>query len=430
MRVTSLSLVLSALVSPTAGYGLDFKTPCDIHNVTSGAFDHTHAYPTARTWSDDSKWLFVESPGPDADGKVLKNARHLIAVNIETNNRRYLATTVHPDPDQPPAWMGFDYAPEANALVYFGPKSRRIYMVDVQTGEQGLLLEEPEAILQGPLTVAWDGTRVVYWTMFPAKHSRFFDDYITTIFYFDVDPTTLKRTSEPKIIEAYPRRKGPGWSPTSIKDAVHINHPQINPKNKNHITYAHEMLGSRPDGTIARSRLWHSFVDESRKQPLIHQPAGLDFTHEVIAPDGKSLIFPYMLGVGQVFFDTREARSIFYNPSSCPGHLTISPDMKWLAGDTWGQWKDEAGQTWQSVMLIEVATRKWAHVAWFYHSHPHPIFSPDGSKIAFSHRDKLGYQQVAWIDISQIKRNWDDVHDGVGDIASPAWIEGVDNAAK
>ena len=37
---------------------------------------------------------------------------------------------------------------------------------------------------------------------------------------------------------------------------------------------------------------------------VVRQPAGLDFTHEVIAPDGKSLIFPYMLGVGQVFFDT------------------------------------------------------------------------------------------------------------------------------
>jgi hypothetical protein len=320
----------------------------------------------------------------------------------------------------------FDYAPETDCLVYAGPKSQTIHMLNRRASRSGQLFHEPEGTIGGPLTVAYDGTRIVWWTMFDSKANRHFDDYITVIFALDVDPESCKPIGEPKIIEAWPRRKGLTWTKDNTRDAIHVNHPQINPKDKNHICYAHEMLGSRPDGTIARSRLWHATVDGKINEYLIHQPAGLDFTHEVIAPDGKSLIFPYMFGVGQVFFDTLERQSIYYNKDCCPGHLTISPDGRWIAGDTWGQWKDGKGNTWQSIMMFEVATRKFAHIAWFNHSHPHPIFSPDGRTIAFSYYDEIGYQQVAWIDVTDLQKNWDIVHHGIGGVASPAWIEGVD----
>lgn len=417
-----------ALWSTQARPGLppDFTSLCEIHAVTSGPYNHTHAYPTARTFSHDSKWLFVESPGPDVNGVVRKNRRHLLAINIENNSREHLVTFEHPDPDKPAGWFMFDYAPEADCLVYAGPKSRTLHMLNRRHNRSGLLLSEPEGTIGGPLTVAWDGTRVVYWVMVPSKANRFFDDYITVIFALDVDPEKCQAVGEPRMIEAWPRRKGSTWSKNNTRDAIHVNHPQINPKDKNHICYAHEMLGSEPDGTVARSRLWHATVDGKINEYLIRQPKGLHFTHEVIAPDGKSLIFPYMFGVGQVFFDTLERRSIYFNKDCCPGHLTISPDGQWIAGDTWGQWKHD-GKTWQSIMMFEVATRRFAHVAWFKHSHPHPIFSPDGKKIAFSYRDHNGYQQVAWIDVSTVQKNWEKTHHGTGEVATPAWIEGVDS---
>lgn len=421
-----LMLCLSPYGGSTAA-GMDFTSLCEIHTITSGPYEFTHAYPTARTFSADSRWLFVESPGPDHKGVVRKHVRHLLAIQLETGQQEYLVTIEHPDPDKPPAWMMFDYAPQADCLVFGGPRSDEIHMLNRASGRRGLLLHEPEGEIGGPLSIAWDGTRVVYWVMYKAVENRFFDDYYTVIFYIDVDPVACQRIGEPRIIEAYPRRKGPTWSKSATRDAIHVNHPQINPKNKDHVCYSHEMLGSRPDGSVARSRLWHSFVDERRKEPLIFQPAGLDFTHEVIAPDGRSLIFPYMLGVGQVFFDTLERRSIYYNPDCCPGHLTISPDGNWIAGDTWGRWKDDAEKEWQSIMMFKVATRQWAHIAWFYHSHPHPIFSQDGTKIAFSHRDKDGHQQVAWIDVLDVQKRWDQVAQGVGRVASPDWIKGVDH---
>jgi hypothetical protein len=391
-----------------------------MHTITSGPFEHTHAYPTCRTWSRDSRCVFVESAGPGPDGVVKKNARHLLSIDVETGKARYLVSMEHPEPDGQPGGYVFDYAPAANCIAYADPTSHEIHLLNLDTMKTGRILHEQEGTLGGPLSISRDGRRVGYWVMYPSVANRFFDDYITVIFTIDVDPLACEPRGSPRIAEAYPRRKLPGWE-ANHRRGIHVNHVQINPADKDHIVFSHEMLGAPPDGSVAMCRLWDTRVDEDRKRYLVRQPAGLDFTHEVIAPDGKSLIFPYMHGVGQVFFDTLERRSLYYNPDCCPGHLTVSPDGKWIVGDTWGRWKNEAGKEHQTVMLIETSTRRFAHLVWFNHSHPHPIFSPDGRKIAFSYRDDNGHQQVAYIDVSGVQENWDKLAQGVGALASPQW---------
>jgi hypothetical protein len=431
---TSLPIVLSLIVCGLAragdDRGPDYRTPgeqiplfrnlVEMHVLTSGPYDYTHSYPTARTWSKDSNWIFVEGGGPGPDGVVRKNGRHLLMIDIATGKKRYLVSEEHPNPDNHAGSYMFDYAPAGNSIAYVDPTAHDIHLLNLDSMKSGLVLHEPDGTLGGPLSIAWDGTRIGYWAMFPSVANRFFDDYITVIFTIDVDPVACKATGEPRIAEAYPRRKLPGWD-KNHRLGIHVNHVQINPKNKDHLVFSHEMLGAKPDGSVAMSRLWETMVDEDRKRRLIPQPAGLDFTHEVFAPDGKSLIFPYMLGVGQVFFDTLERRSLFYQPDCCPGHLTVSPDGKWIAGDTWGRWKNDKGKEQQTVMMIEVATRRFAHLCWFNQSHPHPNFSPDGRKIAFSFRDDHGHQQVAWIDVSDVQKSWDKLAQGVGAVASSQW---------
>jgi hypothetical protein len=397
---------------------------CPLHPLTDGPYDVTHAYPTCRTWTRDSKRVIIESPGPGPDGVVAKNKRHLLTIDIETGERTYLATTVHPDAEKAAGGMGFDYAPAADCLAYMGPESKSIHLVNLSNGKHGQVLAEPEGTLGGPLSLAWDGTRIAYWVMYPMTANRFFDDYVTVIFTIDVDPVACRPVGKPRIAEAYPRRKLPGWE-ANHRAGIHVNHPQINPKNRDHLCYSHEMLGAEPDGSVAMSRLWQTMVNEDQKRYLIRQPAGLHFTHEVIAPDGRSLIFPYMHGIGQVDFATGACRSLYYNPHCCPGHLTISPDGQWAAGDTWGRWKDAAGKEHQSIMMVHLPTRRFAHVCWFNYSHPHPIFSQDGAKVAFSFRDDAGHQQVGWIDVRDVQRRWDEVAEGVGAVASPAWRAGV-----
>jgi hypothetical protein len=402
-----------------------FENLCEIHQITSEAFTHNHAYPTCRTWGNNGKTLFVESSGPGPDGKVEEGVRHILAVDIASLESQHLATVGKAGSPGTPCYL-FDYAPEAECMVYMDPSDNSLYLLNLRTMRRGRVFQETDGTACGPPSIASDGTRIAWWTMLPSKESRYFDDYITVIFTLDIDPKSLTAMGEPKIVEAYPRRKGKTWTKESRRDGIHVNHPQINPKDRDHICYSHEMLGAEPDGSVAMCRLWQSMVDESEKRPLVRQPAGLHFTHEVIAPDGKSLIFPYMHGVGQVFFGTFEKRSVYYNPDCCPGHLTVSPDQEWIAGDTWGDWDDEEGNRLQSIMMFNVESRKYAHLCWFRRSHghpthPHPNFSPDGTKIAFSFLDENDHCQVGYIDVSEVMGKWDQVAEGVGEMASPHW---------
>jgi hypothetical protein len=370
--------------------------------------------------------LFVESSGPGPDGLVRKGVRHLLAIDVETRETEFLAELESSGPDGPLGHYTFDYAPGANCIVHHDLAGKNLFLLNLDTKKRGLLLHEPEGTIASPPSISTDGTRVVWWAMMPSIENRFFDNYTTVIFALDVDPAACAAKGPPRVVQAYPRRKGQTWTRERPGDGVHINHPQINPTDNDHICYSHEMLGSKPDGTPDRCRLWETRVDGGGNRPLVPQPAGLDFTHEVIAPDGKSLIFPYMHGVGQVFFGTLERRSIYYNPHLCPGHLTVSPDMKWIAGDTWGAWKNPEGKVFQTIMMFDVATRKFANLCWIPRSkghpgHPHPNFSPDGRRIAFTHLDDGGHTQVAFIDVARVQAHWDDVAEGAGALASPKW---------
>lgn len=387
---------------------------CNIHLITGGAFRHNHAYPTCRTWSADGTCIFVESDDP---GQGRSEGGSIKSIEIETGNTTILARTSN-------NCYGFDYSPGANTIVHIDSDGHSLCLMNLDTGRSAVIYEELEGTICAPPAISQNGTRVAYWCMFPSIANRFFDDHITTIMALDVDPAGCELVNPAWVVEAYLRRKTPQWK-TDPKHGIHVNHPQINPVNKDHICYSHEMHGATQDGTPAMCRLWQVMADGDQNCYLVRQPAGLHFTHEVIAPDGRSLIFPYMHGVGQVDFGTFEKRSLYYNPDCCPGHLTVSPDLRWIAGDTWGEHYGTDGSRIQSIMMFDIQTRRCAHLCWIpmskgHPGHPHPSFSPDGSKIAFT-RLVDDVPQVAYIDVKEVMQNWGSVAQGVGEVASPHW---------
>jgi len=418
----------SAAAQPESAYTapvIDGETAvqhCTMVTLTSGAGGHTHAYPTARTWHRNNRQVIVDLAGLGPDGEHHENVRYLVLIDIHTLQRTYLATNEHPEAGVPAAGFMFDYAPAANLIAYAGPESKRIYTLNLDNGVRKMIYELPdEGWIGGPLSLAWDGTMLAWWTQIDVNETQFLAPWITSIMCQQLDPISDKVKGKPRLVECFPGRKVSQWADGS-GSWTHVNHPQINPRNRDHICYAHDTRGrgsaayDTGDRTLGL-RLWQVMSDGTDNRYLSFQGG----THEVIAPDGRSIIFPYHQGVGEIVFDTGEARSLYYNPRCCPGHVTISPDGRFIAGDTWNRWLDEEGRVYQSIMMFERATRRCIHLCWFKYSHPHAIFSQDGTKIAFSYMDDDDNQQVACIDISRVIDNWDDVYEDVGLASGPGW---------
>jgi len=384
-----------------------------MHIITDTPTVNTIGYPTCQTWSRDSRSLFVESGRPRPDGTSHTGERQLLKIDIVDGKVAHLATLEAEKTDSyGPAHLVFssdhhvDYAPLANTLVYYDMTGHNMYLLNLDTGRPARILHEPQGTIGDPPSISRAGTRVVYYALYPGIESRFFTGMVSAIFALDVDPVALEAKGEPWIIEAYPGRKGQTFA-ENPRDTVYVNHCQINPANKDHIAYAHEFGWAPTDGSIAKTRLWQAMVDGSDNRPLDRQKPGEGHTHEVFGPKGKSLYFVSSGAVWAVDFDTGKKRLIFEAPDHCPGHITVSPDERWIAADMWAnEGTDSHGNPMSGILLVDTKTGEQRVLCRFprgksHPAHPHPNFSPDGRKIAFVIADGPNCQ-AAYVDISEI----------------------------
>jgi hypothetical protein len=393
----------------------DEETGLDLHYVTSEPCLNTIGYPTCRTWSADGKWLFIESTRPRPDGTTgHQHERQLLKVSIETGEAVHLATLEVEDTKQygvgqvgASSQYHCDCAPEADVLVYYDMTGHNMYLLDVATGKSNRILHEAEGTIGDPPAITPDGTRVVYYVLFRSLPNRFLGGVTSVIFALDVDPKTLEAAGEPKVITAWPSRLHPALAHRGPNGVI-VNHSQVNPKDKDHYCYAHEFGGARTDGSLLLTRCWENRDGIDRPLDI---PVNLEGqTHEVIGPLGTSLYFVENWHVSAVDFASYQKRKICDDSPLRPSHITVSPDEKWIAADKWGG--DEPPQDGlypSGIILIEVATGKVELICHFLRGpshprHPHPNFSPDGTKIAFVVADGPETSQVAYVDVSAVVR--------------------------
>lgn len=397
---------------------VDKETGAVMHVVTDTPGTNTIGYPTCRTWSADGKSLFIESSQPRPDGTAVRGERQLLKVDIADGKVTHLATLDAEDVAQYgkahriiSSQYHADYAPLANLIVYYDMTAHNLYLLDLDTGKRERILHEPEGTIGDPPSISMDGTRIAYYVIYPAVENRFFTDLNSVIFVLDVDPATLKPVSEPRVVVAFPGRKGSTYA-DNPNDRVHVDHCQINPCNKDHISYAHEFHGRNVDGSLLKTRLWQIMADGTANKPFCRQNPGEGHTHEMFGPKGKTVYFASIGYVFSVDFDSGEKTMVCDARKYGACHIAVSPDERWIAADMWlGEGNDEHGNPISGILLVDTKTGKQAVVCKFprlqsHPGHPHPNFSPDGTKIAFTLADGPN-TQVAWVDVSEIMRDAD-----------------------
>jgi Tol biopolymer transport system component len=374
---------------------------------------NTIGYPTCRTWSRDGRSLFVESGRLCPDGASHPGERQLLNIDVADGKVTHLATLEAEDTAKygqahlsASSHYHADYAPirSGNVLVYFDMTGHNMYLLDPETGRSMRILHEPEGTIADPPSISTDGTRVVYYAFYPGIENRMFTGRVSVIFALDVDPVKLEAVGEPRVVVAFPARKGPTYA-ENPRDKVHVNHCQINPANKDHIAYAHEFHNIGVDGSLLKTRLWQVMADGSDNRPLVRQTPGEAHTHEVFGPRGECLYFVDYLrqSVCAVELATGETRLIFEAPGHYPNHITVSPDERWIAADTWAdEGTDSHGNPMSGILLVDTQTGRQEVICRFprgqkHPAHPHPSFNPDGSKIAFTLADGP-HSQVAFVD--------------------------------
>lgn len=388
----------------------------NIHIITETAGINTIGYPTCRTWSRDGKSLFVESERPRPDGSYRPPERELLKIDIADGRVTHLATIEAEDVSvygkghlEMSSQYHADYAPLANVIVFSDMTGHNMYLLDVETGRKARIVHEPEGTIGDPPSISPDGTRVAYYANYPAVENRLFTDRLSVIFCVDVDPENLEAQGEPRIVVSFPGTKGPKYA-ESPKDMVLVNHCQISPTDRDRICYAHEFRGYGIDGSLLKNRCWTVRADGSDNRPAVRQPADEGHTHEVIGPLGRELYYVdrKKLSVCAVNLETGEKRTVFVAEESGPNHITVSPDERLIAADMWVRdGADEKGNPMSGVLLVDTKTGQQRVLCRFgrhdrHPGHPHPNFSPDGTKVAFTVADGP-YTQVAWADVSGIE---------------------------
>ncbi|MFQ3549543.1 MAG: hypothetical protein SNJ70_07310 [Armatimonadota bacterium] len=137
-----------------------------INYINNSPHLNTIAYPTSKTWCKDSKWVFFESTRPRQDGTHNNLERRIYKTNIETGEMVHLATLEVEDIDKyGTAQFGgssqyhFDYAPDANILVYYDIRGHNLYLLNVETGKVNRILHEYKGTIGDPAAITHGGSR-------------------------------------------------------------------------------------------------------------------------------------------------------------------------------------------------------------------------------------------------------------------------------
>lgn len=195
-----------------------------------------------------------------------------------------------------------------------------------------------------------------------------------------------------------------------------INHCMVNPTDPGTYFFCHE-----GDCCYVTNRMWIADTKEKKAEVFFRQKMDRDMGngeccgHEMWSPDGKGMYFIKYIsstilpkGVWYIDLATREAKCI---ADGYPyWHVGVSPDGIHLAADT-----QEPGQNYSDIILINRLQKTETRllrvpITGVHPCHPHPVFSPDGSKICFTMLNEAGNLAVGILEWKKMVK-WEDGED-------------------
>lgn len=414
MGVICWALMTAAIVATPVRNVVDPETGVTVRYVTNRPGVNTLAYPTCRSWHRDGRRLLFETNRPSKETAGPAVLSEILTVDTETGEMKPLVSLTEPDPPLSPSdprrqpFYRFDYAPEANVLVYFDIRAHSFHLLNPDTGQTACVLKDDPGTIGNPPSISPDGRRIVYYATFEAARNKYFGGKIFAVFALDVDPVSMEAKGDPKVITAYPTRFVESAA-KQMPDGVLVNHSQVNPKDPDHYCYSHQYMGVRSDGSLLTTRMWEN--RDGLDRPIYRPKPGEWQTHELFGPLGRMFYFVENWGVCSVDLKTHKKRVIYDGKPMHAVHISVSPDEKWIAADNWDFAKtDGDGNSPGAIFLIEVRTGKSKLLCRIpagaqQPRHLHPNFSPDGRRVAFTVADGKN-SQVAYVDISEVIRKW------------------------
>ncbi|MBD2865639.1 TolB family protein [Paenibacillus oceani] len=269
---------------------------------------------------------------------------------------------------------------------YYLQGDHRIYAANLVTGETFVVCSKPGVVFKEPLSVNDDGSRLgVYWC------SGSGGDY--TIGWVDTATGEVHAAVQPGFAEPYPV----------------ANHAQVNPAYSNLLFFAHEGSAHHiPD------RIWsvdtgtglslNLYVQRSMPDGSLGEYVG----HEVWSHDGEKLYFvnyPHSpLRTAGIYYASKDGAVSGLVSDAFPyWHVGVSPDGRWAAADTMPD------RSRSKIVLIDLATGAAEVLCDIrcgdrHPGHPHPTFSPDGSKVTFAYMNDEGDIGVGIVDLGARNR--------------------------
>ena len=330
-----------------------------------------------------------------ADGKYLLYAkndgkRSLYLMNLTDGSSKKL--TDEDDIDD----FGANLSADDKAFIYF--RRGEIIRQEITTGDKKTLYTTPEG---------WNG----YTNPSISKDNRF----LVTIEMKEED-VLRSDTGSWDIFEPQFRKKPlcrivyvdleQGTTNIVHQEQCWLGHPQIRPNHHSDIAFCHE-----GPATLIDSRLWFIQANGTNLRCLRHQKPDEIITHEFWLRDGSQLAFVYrkMLGNNEV---SHVNQSILYiNPDTLEEtHVTDCSVYCHTNTDHTGRYLVGDGQDPEHpyIFITDLHEKKerilcrhdttWKTYGNNQDSHPHPVFTPDGSHVLFT-SDKDGLPGIYMVSV-------------------------------